>query len=131
VIDRDQVRQVIERLHEAWSKRPPQDIPAAMESLWHEEAVILAGMQEMARGREACIQSYRDFVEQASLEETRVGDPSIDVWGDAAVATSAWHMTYDLDGQRYRESGHESFVLVRTDRGWEIVWRSIVPTARA
>jgi uncharacterized protein (TIGR02246 family) len=131
VTDEDEVRAVIVRLNDAWSNRKPGDIPMAMEGLWHEDAVILAGAQEMARGREACIRSYQDFVEQATLEGTRLGDPSIDVWGDTAVATSAWHMTYDLDGQTYRESGHESFVLVRTEGGWEIVWRSIVPTARA
>lgn len=129
--DQDQVREVIGRLHDAWSNRRPEDIPTAMKGLWHEDAVILAGAQEMARGRDACVKSYQDFVEQASLTETRLGEPSIEVWGDVAVATSAWHMTYDLDGQTHRESGHESFVLVRTDRGWEIVWRSIVPTARA
>jgi uncharacterized protein (TIGR02246 family) len=131
VTDQDEVRQVIVRLNDAWSNGRPEDIAKAMEGLWHEDAVILAGAQEMARGREACVKSYRDFVEQAALEETRLGDPSIDVWGDTAVATSAWHMTYDLDGQPHRESGHETFVLVRTGRGWEIVWRSIVPTARA
>jgi uncharacterized protein (TIGR02246 family) len=131
VTDDDEVRRVIGRLHDAWSKNPPDEIPRAMDGLWHPDAVILAGAQEMARGREACIGSYQDFVRQATLEDITLGEPSIDVWGDTAVATSSWHMIYDLDGQRHTESGHESFVLVRTDRGWEIVWRSIVPTARA
>lgn len=129
--DEDEVRRVIDRLNTAWSRHPPDQIPEAMEGLWHQDAVILAGAQEIARGREACINSYRDFVEQATLEDTDVGEPSVEVWGDTAVATSLWHMTYDLDGQRHTESGHESFVLVRTNRGWEIAWRSIVPTARA
>ena len=129
--EEDDVRQVIGRLHDAWSKHPPDEILQAMEGLWHRDAVILVGAQEMARGRDECIKSYRDFVEQVTVEDATLGDPSIGVWGDAAVATSSWHMTYDLDGQRHSESGHESFVLVRTDRGWEIVWRSIVPTARA
>lgn len=129
--EEDEVRRVIGRLHDAWSKNPSDEIPRAMDGLWHRDAVILAGAQEMARGREACIKSYQDFVEQAIVEDTTLGKPSIEVWGDTAVATSAWHMTYDLDGQRHTESGHESFVLVRTDSGWEIVWRSIIPTARA
>jgi Domain of unknown function (DUF4440) len=129
--DRDRVREVIERLNDAWSKHPPDQIAAAMDGLWHREAVILAGAQEMARGSDACIKSYQDFVEQATLDDTTLGEPSIEVWDDTAVSTSSWHMTYDLDGQRHTESGHETFVLVRTDRGWEIVWRSIVPTARA
>jgi ketosteroid isomerase-like protein len=131
VTEGDQVRQVIGRLHDAWSKHPPDEISQAMDGLWHRDAVILAGAQEMARGRDACIKSYRDFVEQVTLEDTTLGQASIEVWGDTAVATSSWHMTYDLDGQRHSESGHESFVLVRTEREWEIVWRSIIPTARA
>jgi uncharacterized protein (TIGR02246 family) len=131
VSDEDEIRRVIARLNEAWSTNAPPDIPDAMAGLWNEDAVILAGVQQMATGREACIASYVEFVEQATLEDVKLGDPSIHVWGDTAVATSSWHMTYDLDGTRHTESGHESFALVRTDRGWEIVWRSIVPTARA
>ena len=129
--DEDEVRRVISRLHDAWSKNPSDEIPRAMDGLWHQDAVILAGALEMARGREACIKSYQDFVEQATVEDTTLGEPSVEVWGDTAVATSSWHMTYDFDGKRHTESGHESFVLVRTDSRWEIVWRSIVPTARA
>jgi ketosteroid isomerase-like protein len=118
VSDEDQVRQVIGRLNEASSGHPAEEIPDAMDGLWHRDAVILAGAQEMVRGRDACIKSYQDFVRQAALEDTTLGEPSVEVWDDTAVATSSWHLTYDLDGGRHTESGHESFVLVRTGSGW-------------
>jgi hypothetical protein len=130
VTDHDDVREVLRRLNEGWLNHPPEKIPAAMEELWHQDAsIVVLGVQEMARGREACIRSYVDFVRQATVEDSHLSEPSIDVWGDVAVASSRWEMTYALDGERLSETGHETFVLIRTGDGWRIVWRAIVPTA--
>lgn len=127
--DRDEVRGVLRRLTEAWLTHPAEDIPARMEGLWHPDAVIVvvaAGAAEMARGAEACTRSYQDFVQQATVEDSRLSEPSVEVWGDTAVATGAWEMTYLLDGARATESGHETFVLVRTNGAWMIAWRAIM-----
>jgi uncharacterized protein (TIGR02246 family) len=129
VTDRDEVRDVIRRLNQSWLANPPEDIPRAMANLWHDDAaIVVLGVQEMARGREACMASYQDFVRQATVEESTLSEPSVDVWGSTAVATARWEMTYALDGERLSESGHETFVLTRTPDGWRIVWRALITT---
>jgi uncharacterized protein DUF4440 len=128
VSEEDEVRSVLARLAEAWLRHPPEEIPEAMGSLWHDDAsIVVLGVQEMARGRAACVRTYQDFVRQAAVEESRLSDPTVRVWDRTAVATGRWQMTYALDGERLSEWGHEAFALVRTDSGWQIVWRAIIP----
>ena len=126
--EEDEVRSVLARVTQAWLHHPPEEFPEAMGSLWHDDAsIVVLGVQEMARGRAACVRTYQDFVRQATVEESRLSEPTVRVWNGTAVATGRWEMTYALDGERLSESGHEAFALVRTNTGWQIVWRAIVP----
>ncbi len=85
------------------------------------------GSAEMPRGREACIRSYAAFVQQAVIRECNLSEPSIDVWGDTAVATYSWDMTYEFGGTTLHETGQDTFVFARSDGRWQAVWRLLLP----
>ena len=129
--DKAQIRLLIDRINDAWLKGPPEQIPAAMEDCFHNQMVIRGGpdFQLMAGGKAACIQSYTDFLRQASVRACTLSEPQIDVSGDTAVAICPWDMTYELNGQEYRESGHDMFILSRVDGKWTAVWRALLPAS--
>lgn len=51
-------------------------------------------------GREALVQSFVDFCENARVHELEESDRQIDVFGDAAVASVAFTMVYERDGEK-------------------------------
>ena len=46
--------------------------------------------------------------------------------GEAAIATYAWSLTYDREGQRCQDEGHEILVLARGEGGWLVRWRAVL-----
>ncbi len=62
------------------------------------------------------------------MREFKESDPDIDLWGNTAVATYSWEITYEMNGQNYHESGQDLFVLTRDEDGWRAVWWAILPS---
>jgi len=127
-LDVEQIRDLLERVNDAWLKGRPDDLERALDGCFHPEAVIKGpGFRQMGKGERECIKSYADFVRQAEIRECTLSEPEIDVFGDTAVATYGWQMTYALDGREYKESGHDLFVLTKTPGRWQAAWRMLLP----
>jgi len=120
--EKDTVRQIVKNINQAWLN----DRFEEMDQYFHPDVVFVqpkfAGRLE---GRAACIASYREFCAQATVREYRDGEPRIDVFGNAAVATYPFHMLYELAGESYREDGYDTLVFARGEGGWRAVWRSM------
>lgn len=91
--------------------------------------VVFTGpqFQRLAKGAEACVQSYVRFLAQAQVHEFTLSDYLVDIAGDAAVMTYRWTIDYEISGQRSRESGQDLLVWVREAGQWLITWRSQRP----
>jgi ketosteroid isomerase-like protein len=82
-------------------------------------------LRGVARGRDAVARSYEDFVASATVIETALDEPEIDISGDVAVATMTWRMRYAYDGTQTTEAGVETYVLARRDGRWLVAWRRL------
>jgi hypothetical protein len=128
--DEESVRELVARINDAWLKGRPEDIPSALDGCFHEQMTIKGpDFQTIGSGKEACIRSYSDFLQQASVRECTLSEPDVEVVGDTAIASYSWKMTYELSGQEYRESGHDLFVFTRDQGRWLAVWRALLPAA--
>jgi predicted lipid-binding transport protein (Tim44 family) len=120
--DADTVRQMVRNINQAWLMERFEEL----EQYLHPEAIFVqprfAGRLE---GRAACIASYRDFAAQAQVREYRDGTPTVDVFGNTAVASYPFHILYELAGETYRENGYDTFVFTRDEEGWRAVWRNL------
>jgi len=130
-MDREEIRQLLERINNAWLKGPPEQIPAVLGECFDDRMVVKGpGFQALGSGgKDGCVQSYVDFVRQAAIKECTLSKPDIDVAGDTAVATYSWQMTYALNGEEYRESGVDLFVFAKSAGRWLAVWRAMLPNA--
>ncbi len=128
-MDEQQIRELIRAMNDAWLKGPAAEIPARLAPCFHENAVIRgADLEAVASGRDACIQSYVDFVGQAVIRECTLDEPEIDLAGGTATAVYHWEMTYELGGEQYSEAGADVLVLARTDGRWLVTWRLVLPS---
>jgi hypothetical protein len=128
-VNEQEIRELIHAMNDAWLGLPAEEIPAALDACFHQDMAIRgADLSVTARGKDACIQSYVDFVQQAAIRECTLEDPEIDLAGNSATAVYNWEMTYELDGQEYSEAGADILMLVREDGRWLVTWRLMLPS---
>jgi hypothetical protein len=124
----DDVRQVLERINDAWRSGRLDDLGNS----FHADMVIVGpGYQELARGREACVASYREFLRASAVRAYRESKLALREWGGAAVATYEWEMDYEQGGRLHREVGTDLFVFERQGEKWLAVWRAITFSPKA
>lgn len=116
------VAETIARINDAWRTGHIDDL----HSLFDPGMVIVGpGYLPLARGADACVASYRDFLSASVVHEYQQSDLSIHEVGAVAVATFGWEMEYEQGGRRSRERGTDLFVLRHEGGAWRAVWRAI------
>ena len=116
------IRDIVRRINSLWRSKQYDEIGG----LLSEDAVIAPpGFDGRIRGREAFVQSYRDFDLAAKTLEFTPGDPEIDVAGNVAVAACPFFIAYEVEGATYRENGHDMLVLSKSSGQWLVVWRTV------
>ena len=116
------VRHVVRRINELWLSKRYDEIG----ELLSEHAVIAPpGFDGRIRGREAYLQSYREYDRVAITHEFSPGEPEVDLLGDVAVAVCPYFVEYELEGRTYQENGRDTLVLSRSTGEWRVVWRTM------
>jgi hypothetical protein len=126
--DRARIRAVIDTINGAWSKGTADDLPRLMDGCFHDKAVFRdRDFRLVANGAAACIASYQSFVREATIEAFRMGEPTIDLAGETAIAAYPWNVAYTMGGERHDEEGYDVFVLMQDEAArWFVRWRTIL-----
>ena len=121
------IRSQLARINDAWQHHRGDAMVGVLSECFASDVVMRGpGFSLAGKGREAAVQSYVDFTNQAEVKAFNAEDPTIDVAGDTAVAQYQWQMTYVLAGQEYTEQGHDLFVFSRRGGEWLVIWRALL-----
>lgn len=124
--DRTAIRAVIASICDAWQTGSPYAIAARIRPHLAADAVVVGpDLTRVARGGDAVAQSYADFVASATVIESALDAPEIDISGDVSAATMSWRMRYEYAGAQSKEAGVGTYVLARRDGRWLVVWRRL------
>jgi ketosteroid isomerase-like protein len=121
-IDKKSIHDVLKKINESWLQKN-YDLMGSY--LADNVVMVPPGSSDRIKGKEAYVQSYRDYDAVANTTEFHPGDPQIDVFGDVAVVIYPFFISYDLQGTVYHEHGKEALVLSRSGLGWQILWRTM------
>jgi len=117
------VRQVVDQINDHWLNKRY----AGIGELIAEHAIIAPPESaERIRGREAYVQSYRDYDRAATTVEFSPGRPEVDIIGDVAIAVCPFFVVFELAGRVHREQGTDLLVLSRSTDRWRVVWRTMI-----
>ena len=119
-----EIWQIIQRINAAWLSGQPEH---AAEFFADDIVVVQPHFQGRMQGKHAFIESYQDFMRQAKVHDYQELNPSGDVFGDTAIVSYAFDISYEMGGQTFHDTGHDLFVLVRKSGQWQAVWRTLVP----
>lgn len=116
---KEDVWKTIQTLNRAWTI---EKNPDKLKDYFHKNMVaITATDRERLEGREACVASWKKFAEAAKIHYWKEIDPNIRLYGNCAVVTYYFDMSFDMDGQTIKMGGQDMFTLVNEDGKWWVV----------
>ena len=124
--EKEEVWDVMQAINKAWVEGRPDDL----DPFFHEDMVIVApDFRSGARGKEACIRSYRDFCSRATIHDFQEDRPEVEVFDSTAVVSYAFEISHEADGKIRHDRGRDLFIFVQDRDQWQAVWRTLLPVA--
>jgi hypothetical protein len=121
--DGRQVRDTLDRINSLWLQGRAADLAP----LIHDDVVmVFPGFTGRAQGQGEFLAGFDEFCRNATVRDFQVSDRQIDVIGSVAVATFAFEMVYERDGQAYRSTGRDQWVFQEEEEAWRAVWRTML-----
>jgi ketosteroid isomerase-like protein len=121
----EEVSRTLSSINQAWLEGRPRDL----EPLLAPNVVTLLPGGSRVEGREALVQSFVDMCENARVHGFEESDRQVDVFGETAVASFAFVLVYERNGEKYRSTGRDIWVFSRGDGGWQAIYRTMLDLA--
>ncbi len=120
------VEEVVAGINRAWLEQRFDELGA-----YFDEAIVMVAPDGVLRvtGRVDGVRTFEEFMRRATVEHFEVFDVTVDTWGETAVATYDFDIIFELDGQRFDESGRELWVFAGGGDSWRARWRTQLPKA--
>ena len=111
------------QINQAWLGGRVEDLAP----LVHAEIVmVLPDFAGKIQGRERFLAGFRDFCQNATIQEFREQDQQVDVASETAVITFRYEMVYVRSGERYRAYGRDLWVFEKQEESWIAIWRAML-----
>jgi ketosteroid isomerase-like protein len=120
---REALVEVIGRINAAWLACRVEDMVPFLDP---GIVMVFPGFTESMQGRDAFINGFRDFCENAKVHDYTEHDHHVDVIADTAVVTFGYKMLYERSGQRYRSTGQDFWIFRKREDCWLAVWRTML-----
>ncbi len=120
--DQTEIEEIINSLNELW---PNEEYDKVKELLDEEVVFVNPDYSMEVSGRDECADTFRQFMETATLTQVEVTEPHVHIWGNTALGHYEFTIQYELDGNHHQEEGIDILVLSKRDDGWKIVWRGL------
>lgn len=121
----EEVSRTLSSINEAWLEGRPRDLERYLDP----NVVMLLPGGISVKGRNLLVQSFVDMCENARVHGFEESDRQVDVFGDTAVASFAFVLVYERDGQKYRSTGRDLWVFSRDGAAWRAVYRTMLNLA--
>ncbi|HJU70872.1 MAG TPA: nuclear transport factor 2 family protein [Paucimonas sp.] len=112
---KDEIWATVRAMNDAWTKGNPDDLS----NFFHRDMVAITATDRMRReGGAACIAGWKGFADAARIHRWEEIDPLIHIFGDSAVASYYFDMSFDMGGQRIDLGGRDMFFFVKEHGKW-------------
>ena len=112
---KQEVWQTLRALNDAWTKGKPNDL----KNYFHRDMVaITATDRERLEGREACFTSWNNFAKAAKSHHWKELEPRVQIYGNTAVVTYYFDMSFEMGGQTVKLGGRDMFVFAKEGGKW-------------
>ena len=119
----EEVSRTLSSINHAWLEGRPRDLDPKIVALGPDGTCI--------KGRNLLVESFAHMSTKARVHSFEESDRQVDVFGETAVASFAFVLVYERDGEKYRSTGRDLWVFSRDDGAWRAVYRTMLDLAEA
>lgn len=120
---RESAAAAMRQINQAWLEGRVEDLGPMVHS---EIVTVFPDFAGKLQGRDGFLAGFRDFCQNATIQEFHEYDQQVDVARDTAVITFRYEMVYERAGERYRATGRDLWVFEQQDGAWSAVWRAML-----
>lgn len=108
----------VRAMNDAWTKGNPDDLA----NFFHRDMVAFtATNRNRLDSGAACAAGWKGFSNAARIHRWEEIDPVINVYGDSAVVSYYFDISFDMSGQTISMGGRDMFFFVKEgDRWWAV-----------
>jgi hypothetical protein len=110
-----EIWQTVRAMNDAWTCGNPDDLA----QFFHRDMVAIAPTERLRIvGGPACVAGWKQFAQTTTIHRWDECEPLIQVYGDAAVVSYYFDMSFDVNGQRIDMGGRDMFFFVKENGRW-------------
>lgn len=117
------LQSLIDEFNKAWQSQAFDKV----NSLLHPQVVFVTPAGKEILGREACVNTFQEFMTYTNLLSFEAKPADIHSWGMTATIRYVYQIEYDVEGEKFQEGGIDVWVMQQEASGWQIVWRALLP----
>ncbi len=112
---KQEVWNTLRELNDCWTKGDG----SGLINYFHKDMVaITATKRERLMGRDACIADWMGFSKAAKINSWKEINPQITLFGNTAIVTYYFDMSFDMGGQTIKMMGRDMFVFLKENGKW-------------
>ncbi|MGE5471061.1 MAG: nuclear transport factor 2 family protein [Bacteroidota bacterium] len=112
---RREIWTTLRALNDAWTQGQAQ----TLSDYFHPRMVAITASDRRRReGQAACLAGWQAFAAASSIQRWREIEPLIEVFGDAAVVTYYYEISFTMADRRVQQDGRDMFFFVRENGRW-------------
>jgi len=125
--EKQEIWQVLLRLNDCWTT--PDGNPEQLADFFHKNMVAITPTdRKRLEGQEACVAGWLGFAKAATIHRWEEIEPRIDVYGNSAVVTYYFDMSFTMGGHKIGMTGRDMFFFVKESGRWWAVANQFSPT---
>jgi ketosteroid isomerase-like protein len=119
----ENVEKFITKFNQAWTQGKLEVIIP----LLHNDVIFLApDFKTEISGKDACLQTIKDYINNAKTKSFKVLNTKIHSWKDNAVVSFDYLIEYEMNDNTHQEAAKEFWTMINQSDTWKIVWRAVV-----
>ena len=113
--DELEVWRTVQAMNRAWTSGRVDEL----KEFFHRDIVAVTPTDRVRlEGREACIASWRRFVETTTIHSWKERDPRVKLFGAAAVVSYYYEVTCEIRGEQMTLAGRDLLFMVKEAGRW-------------
>lgn len=115
--EENEVLEFVKVLNETWTKDGGN--VERLKDYFHPSMVAITPTdREILEGRDACFESWQRFVQTTKIHRWEELRPSVRLFGNTAVVTYYFDMSFDSNGDTINLGGRDMYVFIRENGRW-------------
>ncbi len=118
-----EIETLIKRFNDSWTKGKFDSLTYLLDK---EIIFVAPDLKTEINGKDNCIQTIRDYSNNAETKLFDVTNRKINIWNETAMVALDYYIEYEMNNQYYKEKGKEFWTLSKQEGEWKLVWRAMV-----